>query len=375
MAKKQFHVLDLFSGPGGLSLGFNTAKKTDLSFKSVVANDNNLNASQTFSKNNPDVEFILGDISNAKIKKKIAKSVKEKTGNQGIDVIIGGPPCKGFSLTNKMTRNMDNPMNHLVMHYLDVIKTLKPKAFVMENVQGIFAMEKGKLVDNLIEQFKKLGYTNTTSWLLNAADFGVPQIRKRAFIVGSLSKTPIEKPKPTHDSQSHISVYDAISDLPKIPEGKTTTNSTYRRPPNKFQKTLRNGERKPPQHVTTQNSEIVLKRIKTVLPGGNWKDIPLELMQVNGDYKKIHKAHSMIYKRLIKTKPSVTITNFRKGMIIHPTENRLFSIREAARIQTFPDSYEFEGGLSEMQQQVSDAVPILLARKVAESILSHLNNS
>ena len=141
----------------------------------------------------------------------------------------------------------------------------------------------------------------------------------------------------------------------------------------KFQKTLRNGEKKPPQHVTTQNSEIVLKRIKTVPPGGNWKNIPLELMQVDGDYKKIHKAHSMIYKRLIKTEPSVTITNFRKGMIVHPTENRLFSVREAARIQTFPDSYEFEGGLSGMQQQVSDAVPILLARKVAESILSHLN--
>ena len=97
MAKKQFHVLDLFSGPGGLSLGFNTAKKAGLCFKSVVANDNNLNASQTFTKNNPDVEFILGDISDAKIKKKIAKSVKEKTGNQGIDVVIGGPPCNESS--------------------------------------------------------------------------------------------------------------------------------------------------------------------------------------------------------------------------------------------------------------------------------------
>ena len=134
----------------------------------------------------------------------------------------------------------------------------------------------------------------------------------------------------------------------------------------------RASEALPTQHVTTKNSELVLKRIHEVPAGGNWKDIPRELMQVDGKYEKIHKAHSMIYRRLIKTEPSVTITNFRKGMIIHPTEHRLFSVREAARIQTFPDSYKFEGGLSSMQQQVSDAVPVFLAKKVAEAVLAHL---
>jgi DNA (cytosine-5)-methyltransferase 1 len=373
--KKEDYVLDLFSGPGGLSEGFNTAKIGNHTFRSVVANDNDVHASVTYRKNHPGVEFVLGDISASEIKKKIVKAIKAETGRNTVDVIIGGPPCKGFSLTNKMTRNMKNPMNQLVMDYVAMIRKLKPKAFVMENVPGIFAMEGGKIVKDLISEFKSMGYYNADSWLLNAADYGVPQIRKRAFIVGSRSSIPIKKPSTTHGSNDpapRVSVYDAISDLPKIPHGSSSSQAAYKKPPNKFQRKLRNGQRKPTQHVTTKNSDLVLKRIREVPSGGNWKDIPRELMQVDGDYEKIHKAHSMIYRRLIKTEPSVTITNFRKGMIIHPTEHRLFSVREAARIQTFPDSYKFEGGLSSMQQQVSDAVPVFLAKKVAEAVLAHL---
>ena len=126
--------------------------------------------------------------------------------------------------------------------------------------------------------------------------------------------------------------------------------------------------------MITINSPLVAERIKSVPPGGNWQDIPIKLMKVGGNYNKLNLAHSMIYKRLLKNQPSITITNFRKAMIIHPSQHRLLSVREAARIQTFPDHFEFMGGISNMQQQVSDAVPMQLAKKVGDVILLHLHD-
>ena len=125
-------------------------------------------------------------------------------------------------------------------------------------------------------------------------------------------------------------------------------------------------------HVVTANAPLVTERMKTVPPGGNWRNVPVELMKVNGKYDRLDLAHSMIYKRLLKNRPSVTITNFRKAMIIHPMQHRLLSVREAARIQTFPDHFEFRGGISNMQQQVSDAVPVMLAKSVGDAVLSHI---
>jgi len=300
-------------------------------------------------------------------------------------VVIGGPPCKGFSLANKMTRDMTNPMNHLMYHYLEMVKRLKPAAFVMENVPGIMAMENGEVIKSLIEKFKGMGYSNAMPMLLNAADYGVPQLRKRAFIVGSKSKIPIKQPKKTHGTKEevrsnssllqYVKLIDAINDLPKIRAGKITSNyDEYVSVPNEFQRKMRRKSAKVKDHVVTKNTPIVVERIKSVPEGGNWEDIPLKLMQVDGKYSKIEKAHSMIYKRLRKDEPAITITNFRKGMMIHPKQNRLLSVREAARIQTFPDDYVFEGGLSDMQQQVADAVPVMLGKKVATSLLIHLHD-
>lgn len=377
-------VVDLFSGPGGLSRGFEDARNHNFRFKTIVANDNDIHASLTFQKNHPDTEFILGSISEEATKKRIHNTVKQKSGRSNIDVVIGGPPCKGFSLANKMTRDMSNPLNHLMLHYLEMVKRLKPIAFVMENVPGILAMENGNVVKSFVEEFKELGYSNAEFWLLNAADYGVPQIRKRAFIVGSKSNIPIQPPAKTHGSEEeiknnpnlfpYVKLIDAINDLPKIKEAKTTSHSNnYATEPNEFQKLIRRNAKTVQDHIVTKNSPIVIQRIKSVPPGGNWESIPRKLMQVNGKYTGIEQAHSMIYKRLLKDEPSITITNFRKGMIIHPTQNRLFSVREAARIQTFPDDYLFQGGLSSRQQQVADAVPVLLAKKVAESVLKHMH--
>ena len=378
-------VVDLFSGPGGLSRGFEDARNHNFRFKTIVANDVNESAGKTYQKNHKDVKFILGSIADEKTKKEIISAVRKINGRPSVDLVIGGPPCKGFSLANKMTRDMSNPMNHLMHHFLEMVKRLEPAAFVMENVPGILAMENGDVVNALIEKFKKLGYENADYMLLNAADYGVPQLRKRAFIVGSKSKIPIVPPVQTHGSKEdlkknhkllpHITLIEAIDDLPPIRAGNTTANTDdYRLEPNSFQSEMRKKSIKIKNHVVTKNTPIVIERIKAVPAGGNWEDIPLKLMQVDGKYNGIEKAHSMIYKRLLNNEPSITITNFRKGMIIHPTQNRLFSVREAARIQTFPDDYVFEGGLSDRQQQVADAVPVMLAKKVGDMILVHLHD-
>lgn len=376
-------VLDLFCGPGGLSEGFKNARNHNFRFKVEVSNDYDRDVALTYKKNHPETEFVLGSISDESVKKEILKSIESRTGRRSVDVVIGGPPCKGFSLENKMSRHMQNPMNHLVMHYVDMIKRTKPAAFVMENVPGLLAMEKGGVVKLLLSAFRELGYKNATAWLLNAADYGVPQLRKRAFLVGSRSEIPIAEPVPTHGSSggdgrilsNYVKLIDTIDDLPKIRTGKIQSDSdNYTKAPNKFQKEMRKNSDKVLNHIVTKNSDLVIKRMKSVPPGGNWKDIPRDLMQVDGKYSAIEKAHSMIYKRLLPNEPSVTLTNFRKGMMIHPSQHRLFSVREAARIQTFPDHFEFMGGISSQQQQVSDAVPTLLATKVAESVLLHLHN-
>ena len=377
-------VVDLFSGPGGLSRGFEDGKNHNYKFKTIVANDINKDAGETYKENHKETEFILGSISEEETKKKIIFAVKKNTGKSTVDLVIGGPPCKGFSLANKMTRDMSNPMNHLMFHFLEMVRRLNPSAFVMENVPGIIAMENGNVIKGLIEKFKELGYKNTDYMFLNAADYGVPQLRKRAFILGSKSKIPIQIPKQTHGSMEnlkknplllpYITLIDAIDDLPIIRTGRTTSSSDeYLKKSNPFQIQMRKKSNDVKDHVITKNSSLVIERIKTVPPGGNWENIPRKLMQVDGKYNGIEHAHSMIYKRLLKNQPSITITNFRKGMMIHPTQNRLFSVREAARIQTFPDDYIFMGGLSAKQQQVADAVPVILAKKVSESVLEHLH--
>ncbi|NIP61702.1 MAG: DNA (cytosine-5-)-methyltransferase [Nitrosopumilaceae archaeon] len=377
-------VVDLFSGPGGLSRGFEDARNHNFRFKVTVANDSDKNAALTYQENHQNAEFVLGSIAERGTKRKVRNFVKEKTGRETVDLVIGGPPCKGFSLANKMSRNMENPMNHLITHFFDMVKKLDPTAFVMENVPGIMAMEGGKVVESLISDFKRLGYRNADSWLLNAADYGVPQLRRRAFLIGSKSDIPIEKPKPTHapkdlagvsNLKPYVTVKEAIDDLPEIRPGREgyASCSYSSKVPNGFQQMMRKKSSRVQDHVVTKNTPLVIKRIRSVPPGGNWEDIPRELMQVGGKYGGIELAHSMIYKRLLKNEPSITITNFRKGMIIHPVQHRLLSVREAARIQTFPDDYKFEGGLSSRQQQVSDAVPVLLGRRVAETMLIHLH--
>ncbi len=380
--RRHLTVLDLFSGPGGMSLGIKAARNHGFRFKVVVASDYDEGAEATYTKNHGDVEFVRGDITEEGTKKAIIAAVKRRTGGGTVDLVTGGPPCKGFSIENKMTRHMGNPMNHLVTHYADMIRRTGPSAFVMENVPGILAMQKGAVVDSLVRKFVGMGYRNAAPWLLNAADYGVPQLRKRAFIVGSKGGSAIAPPKKTHGGGAgknqmpeYAKLGDAIGDLPGIAPGEAApgTDAYAADPKNGFQRRMRAGSSRVTDHVITRNRPPVVDRIKSVPPGGNWSSVPPELMRADGKYAKLGLAHSMIYRRLLRDRPSVTITNFRKAMIIHPDQHRLLSVREAARIQTFPDRYKFGGGISGMQQQVSDAVPVDLARSVGNAMLLHMH--
>ena len=378
-------VLDLFSGPGGMSQGIKSARNRGLRFSVVVANDYNRAVEATYRANHPDTEFVPGGIEEEETKRAIMAAVSRTTGGHGVELVTGGPPCKGFSLENKMTRSMDNPMNHLVQHYAEMIRRADPAAFIMENVPGLLGIQGGAVARSLISSFRNMGYDNAGPWLLNAADYGVPQARKRAFIVGSKFGVEIERPRPTHgdpssiESHSGLAPYttldDAIGDLPSIKPGSAGAEGVrYRQGGGTpFSRSLRGGRARVANHVATRNTPLVTGRMRKVPPGGNWSDIPADMMKVGGKYSKLELVHSMIYRRLRGDTPSVTITNFRKAMIIHPHQDRLLSVREAARIQTFPDGFEFHGGMSDMQQQVSDAVPVLLARRVGEAVLDHLH--
>lgn len=379
-------VLDLFSGPGGMSQGIKGARNRGLRFDVVVANDYDRAVGETYRANHKGTEFVQGSIEEEGTKSGIMSAVDRRTGGRGVDLVTGGPPCKGFSLENKMTRSMDNPMNHLVHHYAEMIRRTDPAAFIMENVPGLLGMRGGEVAGSLISSFRRMGYGNAEAWLLNAADYGVPQARRRAFIVGSKFGIGIERPRPTHGEPGGIGTYsglspyttldDAICDLPPIEPGSSGYEDARYLPGREtaFTRSMRRGRNRVANHVVTRNTPLVTRRMGKVPPGGNWSDIPEGMMKVGGKYSRLEMVHSMIYKRLRGDRPSVTITNFRKAMIIHPRQDRLLSVREAARIQTFPDGFVFRGGMSDMQQQVSDAVPVRLARRVGEAVLDHLHD-
>lgn len=378
---KPFTTLDLYSGPGGLSKGITDSRYKNCRFEIITATDYDSHVAETYMANHPDVDFVLGDIALEKTKSKILNSIKKLTGSTKIDLVVGGPPCKGFSKANTLTRHKSNPLNSLPLEFVEMVKRTKPFAFIMENVQGMLSLDNGKVADNVLKKFHELGYENATYWLLDAANYGVPQFRKRTFFVGSKNNFyPLSKPKETHGDDalnSYVPLSHALSDLPYIPPGKSFSSLRYYRdkPKNKLQSKLRKNLKLVKNHQATVSTDLIISRFKTIPQGGNWENIPKRLIQVNGKYRDLKNTHGMIYRRLLSSAPAVTITNFRKAMLIHPTQNRLLSVREAARIQTFPDNYEFKGPLHSMQQQVSDAVPLQLSTAVGNSLLKHMANS
>ena len=371
----QFSVLDLYAGAGGLSLGFSKAGSPGLGFRVVVASDKDRNAVATYGRNHPQTNAIAGDLTSDSVKGRICRAVEQATSRKTVDLVIGGPPCRGFSFANKVTRDDSNPLNHLPLQFAEMVGRIDPFAFVMENVPGMISLRGGRILEKVKDSLRGYGYKNIRHYVLNAADYGVPQKRLRMFLIGSKSQACVKPPKETHgapeDARSnpslepYVTAGEVIGGLPRIPEGAAF-------PSHARTQDVRGPGNGVKNHRATASSDLVVRRFRYVPQGGNWRSIPKALMKVGGRYKNLSNVHSTMYKRLDPGKPSVTVVNFRKTMLIHPLQNRVLSVREAARIQTFPDDYEFEGGLHSMQQQVSDAVPVKLAESVANAVLAHM---
>lgn len=355
MLKSNYIGIDLFAGAGGMSVG---AIAAGVDVKIAVEIDKY--ASITYQANHPNTKLLNEDIRKVKINR-LCKSEKND-----VRILFGGPPCRGFSTSNQKTRNKENENNWLFKEYLKLTKELIPDWVIVENVKGIVETENGFFFEKINAALNKMGYT-TSHAILNAADYGVPQVRNRVFIVGSLHGIKYEFPEPI--MKKYLTVKDAVSDLPKLESGATHYELDYQSgAQNKYQLSSRRKSKKSTNNLVTGNNELVLKRYRHIPQGGNWENIPMKLMK---NYKDFTRCHTGIYYRLRVDEPSVVIGNYRKNMLIHPTEDRGLSVREAARIQSFPDTFHFYGSIGFQQQQVGNSVPPLLAKAIFTKILRY----
>lgn len=346
--------IDLFSGAGGMSLG---AVQAGIGVALAVESDPY--AARTYSKNHPNTKVYGNDIRGL-APRKLKSMIKAANGT----VVFGGPPCQGFSYSNLRTRSPDNLENWLFLEFVRLVRFLRPDWVVFENVRGIMNTANGIFLDRIVSGIEKLGYT-VSYGLLNAAGFGVPQNRARFFLVGSLHGITFRMPRPL--SKPPPTVHDAISDLPKLTNGAAVSWMRYGiGHTSAYARKMRGRLDESPNHLVSRNADSIIKRYKHIPQGGNWEDIPARLMR---NYKDRSRCHTGIYHRLRYDTASVVIGNFRKNMLIHPEQDRGLSVREAARMQSFPDSYEFEGSIGFQQQQVGNSVPPLLAKAVFKAIL------
>lgn len=348
--KFNFDAVDIFSGAGGLSIG---AERAGLNI--VVAVEKDLYASETFLHNHPFAKILCNDICDIKPLEHISTNPF---------IVFGGPPCQGFSTSNTKTRSLKNANNLLFHQFLRFVDELQPSWFLFENVEGITSFDNGNTVKEIKRLFSELGYL-TTEKVLYASDYGVPQHRNRFIMVGNRLGINFNFPE---KFKYKVSVEDAISDLPSLKNGDFITELPYAKrtaAASDYAKLMRKNSTKSLQNFVSRNRDYVLERYKHIKQGENWKAIPDELMK---NYADKNNCHSGIYKRLNSKIPSVVISNYRKNMLIHPFEDRGLSVREAARLQSFPDNFIFKGTLSHIQQQIGNAVPPLLAEAIFKAI-------
>ncbi len=358
-------AVDLYSGAGGLSEGLKNA-----GFDVSLAVDPDYYSCLVYGENHG-IPTICKDIREIKRFEYLLKAVDLKM--RDVDLIAGGPPCQGFSIANKITRSENNEKNKLVMEFVRIVEEIHPPAFIMENVTGLMSISEGSFINDVISDFEDAGYTISKE-ALNAADYGVPQMRNRIFIVG-MQHGKYVFPKPSHGSKGkkpYVSVGNAIlGDLPELNGSIGERISAYTAlPQNKFQKHLRLGCTRIYDHIVTKNNETVKRRISAIPQGASLCDL-IKRGELAEDLI-ITVDHKSVYRRLSADLPSVTIGNFRKAMLIHPTENRLLSLREAARLQSFQDKYRFNRGISHMQQIIGNSVPPLLSKAVATPLKRNL---
>ncbi len=351
--RRKATVMDLFSGCGGLSFGFEEA-----GYQVLYGIDNWEDALKTFKLNHPGSETILADLMHESVEE-IVKKNRIKVGD--IDVIVGGPPCQGFSISGK--RNPHDPRNKLYVSFIAFLKVLKPKAFVMENVPNLVSMQNGNIKDTILSDLKQAGYSVSYK-ILKASDYGVPQNRRRVFFVGIRNGKEFEFPEPTFgiEGRPHITASEAISDLP---EQTVTDGEPYSvAPRSEFQNEIRKGSRSLHNHEIIEHSSKTKEIIAMVPDGGNYKNLPKRLWST----RKVNIA----WTRLSSKKPSYTIDTGHNH-IFHYKFNRVPTARESARIQSFPDSFVFLGkNKASHLKQVGNAVPPKLAVAVAKKLVQYL---
>lgn len=353
MKTKEKIGVDIFSGAGGLSLGAEGA-----GIRISLAIEKDKYAAKTFARNHPGSTIICDDITTINPTNHIGKNPF---------IIFGGPPCQGFSLSNTKTRTLDNKNNALFLEFVRFVKTLSPDWFLFENVEGITTFNNGETVLQIKDCFRKIGY-ETTEGILYASDYGVPQHRNRFFMVGNRLGIDFNFPK---KNNFKVSVEDAICDLPDLKNGENSLELPYKmniQEVSSFAKRMRRQSRSSKQNFVSRNMDYTIERYKHIKQGENWRAIPSRLMK---NYANVNNCHSGIYKRLDATIPSIVISNYRKNMLIHPFQDRGLSVREAARLQSFPDNFIFEGYLQNMQQQIGNAVPPMLAEAIFKKIVSY----
>ena len=342
------NVLDLFCGCGGLSYGFEKA-----GYNILLGIDNDLKALETFELNHKGSKSICGDITSITYE----KDIKPIIGSQKIDVIIGGPPCQGMSLSGP--RKLDDPRNSLYLSYIRLVNEIKPKAFVIENVPGLVGLFNGQIKDSIIEKFTEMGY-NIKYQILCASDFGVPQNRRRVVFVG-LKNGEFVYPEPL---DGVVTCEMALSDLPSLQNDTGTEQAQYMTAPqNKYQKLMRCNSDTVHNHIAANHSEKVQKIISLVPDGGNYKDLPEEYI----NSRNFHVA----WTRFASQKPAPTIDTGHRHHF-HYKYNRVPTVRECARLQSFPDDFVFLGNKTQQFRQVGNAVPPLMAQAIAEQLSKHL---
>ena len=353
-----YNVIDLFAGVGGLSYGFSKLPE----FNIVAANEIEKDISIAYTLNHPNVKMM-----NCDINKITEKTLHEVIGNTPIDLVVGGPPCQSYSTLGK--RQLDERAN-LFMQYKRVLSILRPRAFVFENVVGLFSMDKGRLFKRIQEEFSQLGYSLKYQ-VLDAADYGVPQHRERVILVGFKGDNPYQYPTKTHGEEPgllpYVKLCEAIGDLPVLKSGESSTEYAPK-PSNDFLRFVcREGALT--EHSAPKNGAHLIKIMETLKDGESKDDLPEEIRPKSG--------YGNTYAKLWWDKPSTTITrNFAcpsSSRCIHPRDSRAMSIREGARLQSFPDDYLFYGSDGMKRLEIGNAVPPLLSTAIAKQMLDALN--